>query len=1056
MRNAILLCIITILCSCQNYNIPTLFVAEKSFVFESTSSEITFSIQSNTSWEIVSSDNWCEVIPNKGSGDGIINVSVTSNDTFSERVTDLNILSGLLKHTINVTQKQNPGLILKQRSDTIGYEGGVINLEVLSNLNYQISIPENVDWIALTSTKSLNVNKYILSISANNTYSKREAEIVLKEYNGTLTDTFTVFQKQNSAIIISPKYITVNSIGEQISVEMLTNIEVEIAIPKEVNWIRQIATKALSSSIINFIVDKNDNYENRKANIVFKDKKNSISDTLKILQKQKDTIYVVQRHISVPSSGATRNIEVIANVEYEQIISPEYSWISFLSTKSVNSDNYVISIAPNLLFTERNAKIVFKGKNSYLADTTFLTQEPKNTFSLSKNFFKVQKEGGTISFTVISNIEYSFKTIGEAGWVTGFNAKSLDTKNYIYTVKPNDSGSDRDFKIIFSHSLGNDTIFITQFSYDGYYAKIDNGSDMNLTVPVSVRPAIKRLKIEGILQMRDFDLIKESFKNLEYLDLTLAKLPNDGLPARAFKASEGVPIPLKNIILPNNITSIGEESLYGCNSLNEVLLEEGIMSIGERAFFGCTSLIKVVSKITNPPSLLSSFSGIHPMADLIVPVGKVSVYKETIGWGYDFFSRIYEQGTNPVDELYLSSGMITSSGKPKSFEVTIYSSGEWIVHEKPEWINISPLSGYGETKVKIELNSFVSEEIQRNGRVRFQLSKRDLVADLSVKQYNFTFDDGDFLKVRSSTQGNGIDIVFIGDGYSFDDVGNTLYTTDLNRAINYFFDVEPYKTYKDYFNVYIVYAISEESGIGNNVINVRTTFNTKYNSPESRALTTNEQICFNYASKAPLSSGIEETLVVLIANSNNYGGTTILYENGQSIAICAKSDLSYPYDFRGIVQHEAGGHGFGKLADEYITNYTTIGESRKNLLRYWQGYSHFKNVDLTDNLTEILWKHFIGETGYSNVGAFEGGYYYQLGIWKPELYSMMINNIEYFNAPSRELIVKRIKLLAGEAYSFGEFKSKDVSQLSLQTKSMGGSIDPIKILPPPILRSMNR
>ena len=39
--------------------------------------------------------------------------------------------------------------------------------------------------------------------------------------------------------------------------------------------------------------------------------------------------------------------------------------------------------------------------------------------------------------------------------------------------------------------------------------------------------------------------------------------------------------------------------------------------------------------------------------------------------------------------------------------------------------------------------------------------------------------------------------------------------------------------------------------------------------------------------------------------------------------------------------------------------------------------------------------------------------------------SCMVNNQAYFNAPSREQIVKRIKELAGETYSFEEFIAND-------------------------------
>ena len=76
--------------------------------------------------------------------------------------------------------------------------------------------------------------------------------------------------------------------------------------------------------------------------------------------------------------------------------------------------------------------------------------------------------------------------------------------------------------------------------------------------------------------------------------------------------------------------------------------------------------------------------------------------------------------------------------------------------------------------------------------------------------------------------------------------------------------------------------------------------------------------CFEYACKAPIDNNLAQTLIVLVENTTEYGGITYMYGDGTALACCPKSADAYPYDFRGIVQHEAGGHGFGKLADEYI------------------------------------------------------------------------------------------------------------------------------------------
>ena len=105
----------------------------------------------------------------------------------------------------------------------------------------------------------------------------------------------------------------------------------------------------------------------------------------------------------------------------------------------------------------------------------------------------------------------------------------------------------------------------------------------------------------------------------------------------------------------------------------------------------------------------------------------------------------------------------------------------------------------------------------------------------------------------------------------------------------------------------------------------------------------------------------------------------------------------------------------------------------------WQGFNFFCNVDVTDDLDQVLWKGFIGLPNYKApnpvVGAYKGGYLFDEGVWRSEEQSCMINNIPYFNAQSRFLIVKRIKALAGEPFSFEWFLDNDVIEPYTRTKA---------------------
>lgn len=406
--------------------------------------------------------------------------------------------------------------------------------------------------------------------------------------------------------------------------------------------------------------------------------------------------------------------------------------------------------------------------------------------------------------------------------------------------------------------------------------------------------------------------------------------------------------------------------------------------------------------------------------------------------------------------LSLSQSNLHLSGAGGSLYVDVTASNNWSVVSNPPWVTVTPSTGYraenGSNRVEISISPYNGTNAYRVGEIVFKLDGIERAASFTIDQYNFVEDDGDYFKVQSSTVGDGIDLVFLGDGYTIEDIGSGKFWKNLNDAVNHFFEIEPYRTYRDYFDVYIVYAFSEESGISDHNATRNTKFSTKYESPNTTRMTADLGKCFEYARKVPLVTSLSETLITVITNSSRYAGTAWLLSDGTAVSIVPVSNRAYPYDFRAILQHEAGGHGFGKLADEYVNYDTTIPASEIERLQAWQQhYNHYKNVDITNDPSKILWSHFINDPSYSYVGIHEGGYYYSSGVWRPEAASLMINNITYLNAPSRELIVRRIKKLAGETFSFEEFKRRDVREIHSLTRSANVQIDKNMLLPPPIL-----
>ena len=127
-----------------------------------------------------------------------------------------------------------------------------------------------------------------------------------------------------------------------------------------------------------------------------------------------------------------------------------------------------------------------------------------------------------------------------------------------------------------------------------------------------------------------------------------------------------------------------------------------------------------------------------------------------------------------------------------------------------------------------------------------------------------------------------------------------------------------------------------------------------------------------------------------------------------------------------VLIHETGGHGFGKLNDEYSLNY--YGGPDVEMIKYIKECHEkgvFVNVDVTNNPKEILWSRYIEDKRFTSegIGVYKGGAAFFDGIWRPTENSVMrtnsLNKNNFFNAPSRAQIYTRImKLSEGQDWQF--------------------------------------
>ena len=462
----------------------------------------------------------------------------------------------------------------------------------------------------------------------------------------------------------------------------------------------------------------------------------------------------------------------------------------------------------------------------------------------------------------------------------------------------------------------------------------------------------------------------------------------------AFESCEN----LESIVFPDSVTKVYDYTFYECRNLQSVELSNNLQLIGYMAFYCCTSL----SEITLPASVTN--------------IG-VAAFNDCRN-----LTRVNSLATTPPA---LGDDVFTS-------DVTIYvpesAFGDYLQNSSWNKYNIATLSGDGNDDAELYTPNdpnYVSTDYSANGQ---------------------------YVTLQSATEGNGIDVVLMGDGYSDRQIASGRYEADMRKAMEVFFSKEPFTSFRYLFNVYMVICVSKREGCSNDYAYGETALNCKIKS-DGISVSADTGDVYSHAKevfgeqKYEYNDGprIDESTLIVIMNSNAYAGvcymsqpkynTTKSYGNGSSLSffsLCGDDSL-----FSNLLIHEACGHGFAKLGDEYFSSGNGAINNRGYFeMKDFERWGWYKNVDSTigEPLTAqtIKWRHFLSDYRYADlVGIYEGAYTFEKNAYRPSEESIMRHvrgSDGEFNAPSREAIYYRIhKLAYGDSwvYNFEDFAAYD-------------------------------
>ena len=507
--------------------------------------------------------------------------------------------------------------------------------------------------------------------------------------------------------------------------------------------------------------------------------------------------------------------------------------------------------------------------------------------------------------------------------------------------------------------------------------------------------------------------------------------------------------------IPEGINAIENYAFYGCDKLKSLTLPESLTYLAGHALDGCDNLEALYGSHTTADHKGYVING---NLQFLIPAidDDYTVPDDVTGLGDNLFSSRQTLRSVTMGDQVTSIGNYAFAFCPELKTVTLSANLASIGYnpfqfsrelESVYFRSLLPpvVSSIQETEndkltIYVPSQSLRFYTVDNQWKKYWSVMKAYDYTDLPTPDFYISSDyskEGEVTVYQRASEGNGIDIVFMGDAYSDRQVADGLYLHDMKACAEQFFAVEPYKTFRNLFNIYFVTTVSATEGYerGGRSLGTYTDFGTYMGGNNAK--------CYELARKAVGSDDRMDEVLVAVCGNQDLSGAVFLggtchfsepatwaghdYACGPAVTYFSKVDEDFEETGK-TLRHEAGGHGFAKLADEY--HYSgSVSVSDMELIKARAPYMWYSNVDITSDPAKVKWAQFLSDDRYKDeVGLYEGGFTYMYGVWRPSSNSIMNDNEGGFNAPSRYTIWYRIhKLAYGSSWngSFEEFATYD-------------------------------
>lgn len=448
-------------------------------------------------------------------------------------------------------------------SYTIPGEGGSITVSFSSSGSW--SAKGDASWVTVSPSQGeAGYNDITITAAANSDIeASRNSEVVIR--SGQLQATVYITQGEGSGFILTKNEFEIGKDGGELSIPVKSNITDFTCNVDESckDWISVATDQPYWPRKIVLLIEQNMHGEAREGlvYICHKDHK----ETVRIKQSEGDELIVTTKTFEIGSLGGQIKVPVATNKDLQvSVLSNGNGWIKAesIQTKTMQDYYVVLSVEPNDWYDERIGQIKIQSGSKegpmFVADGNVsiitVTQSQKEELIVNTTPLEIGSNGGTVTYLVESNVDYSCEVMGGCSWisVTSSNTKALKTSYVYVTIDKNNTYDARVGQVKFSGAGKESIVTITQSQYDEILVtnnafEIDqNGGEIKIPIESNVQYEAKLAKSYNWIRLEQM-----ATKSLESTIVTLHVDANDTYDERIAELTISYP---KNSTITRHIT----------------------------------------------------------------------------------------------------------------------------------------------------------------------------------------------------------------------------------------------------------------------------------------------------------------------------------------------------------------------------------------------------------------------------------------------------------------------------------------------------------------------